>query len=98
MKTSLILSVIALCSTMSACTVQGTQRFTPTGLRVGSEVGLGSGAFEIERERDFDQFPSNYSVTVNNYNSYEEPQYPMEIAVYNRHDCYPNAVEVVPVW
>ena len=76
-------TAIALSLSATSCTIQGTQRFTPTGIRVGQEVGLGSGALEMEKERNFarqqaledaqinqDRFNSNSGVTINNYGNY----------------------------
>lgn len=43
--------VIGASALMQSCTLQGTQRFTPLGVRVGHEFGLGTGAMEMHEDR-----------------------------------------------
>jgi hypothetical protein len=42
--------LIALAISLQACTIQGYQRFTPTGIRLAPEIGLGTEARKCRQE------------------------------------------------
>ena len=58
---------LAIIIGLPACAVQGTQRFTPTGVKLSNSVGLGTEAFS-KKEEQKEEKPTQ--VTYNNTTNY----------------------------